>query len=355
MGDFRLDGHKLFYHVPRLNDWLEGKTIYPIYIETSPSGACNHRCRFCGKDFMDYERRFLDWDIFRDRLEEMGRLGVKSIMHAGEGEPLLHPHLEDMVRHGRACGIDQAVNTNGVLLTPERAANILPHAEWVRVSVDAGVRDTYAALHRTKPRDFDTVMYHLAEAAKMRDAHHWRCTLGVQMLLLPENREEIGALAEKVRTAGVDYLVIKPYSQHPLSYTTEFGEVTYQEDLKLQEEAEAMSTPGFRVIFRAIAMRKWDKPSRNYKRCQAMRFWTYIDAAGNMWGCCNYLKDERFLYGNIHERSFQENWESPRHREMLAWIENEMDTCQCRINCRMDEVNRYLWELRHPPEHVNFI
>jgi len=25
------------------------------------------------------------------------------------------------------------------------------------------------------------------------------------------------------------------------------------------------------------------------------------------------------------------------------------------VGCRMDEINRYLWELKHPHPHVNFV
>jgi len=25
------------------------------------------------------------------------------------------------------------------------------------------------------------------------------------------------------------------------------------------------------------------------------------------------------------------------------------------LNCRQNEINEFLWRLRHPPEHVNFI
>lgn len=355
MDKFRIDGHKLLYHVARTSDWLQGKNVPPIYIETSPSGACNHRCRFCGKDFMKYQRRFLDWEMFRACLEQMGRLGVKSIMHAGEGEPLLHPQLAGMVRVGKAAGIDQAVNTNGVLFTPERAAEIMPHTEWVRVSLDAGSRDTHAYLHRTQPRDFDTIMENLAQAARIRQANGWRCALGIQMLLLPENRHEATLLAGIARDIGVDYLAIKPYSQHPLSVTEEYRNVSYEQDLALADELQSFNTAAFQVVFRVHAMRKWDAGTRAYDRCNAMSFWTYIDAAGSLWGCCNYIGDERFLLGNLYEQSFEEIWNGERRRSVLHWVQNDMDAHQCRINCRMDEVNRYLWELTHPPGHVNFI
>jgi hypothetical protein len=36
-------------------------------------------------------------------------------------------------------------------------------------------------------------------------------------------------------------------------------------------------------------------------------------------------------------------------------VEKKLDVSRCRVNCRMDEINRYLWDLKSPPEHVNFI
>lgn len=89
--------------------------------------------------------------------------------------------------------------------------------------------------------------------------------------------------------------------------------------------------------------------------CLALPFWSYIDAGGNVWGCSAHLGEERFLYGNIYENRFQEIWEGEERAESVRWAEKELDTNQCRVNCRMDEINRYLWEMRHPPEHVNFI
>ena len=80
MDKYRIDSHKLIYHVPRVNDWLNGEITYPIYMEISPSGACNHRCTYCALDFMEYQQRYLDTNILKERLTEMGELGLKSVM-----------------------------------------------------------------------------------------------------------------------------------------------------------------------------------------------------------------------------------------------------------------------------------
>jgi len=102
-------------------------------------------------------------------------------------------------------------------------------------------------------------------------------------------------------------------------------------------------------------MKKWDEGSRNYKHCFALPFWSYLDSGGNVWDCSAYLDDERFLYGNIYKNSFRDIWEGEKRRYSLGWVEKELDVKQCRVNCRMDEINRYLWDLKHPSEHVNFI
>jgi cyclic pyranopterin phosphate synthase len=107
--DLRIDSHKLLFHPQRVAEWLDRGDVYPIYLEISPSGACNHRCVFCGLDYMGYKPVYLDSGLLRERLTEMGRLGVRSIMYAGEGEPLLHRDIAGIVEHTRGSGIDAAM------------------------------------------------------------------------------------------------------------------------------------------------------------------------------------------------------------------------------------------------------
>ena len=88
MGDKNLiDGQKIEWHPDRVNQWLSGsRKVYPIYVEISPVGSCNHRCTFCAVDYLGYEDVQLPPDLLMERLSEMGKLGVKSVMFAGEGD-----------------------------------------------------------------------------------------------------------------------------------------------------------------------------------------------------------------------------------------------------------------------------
>lgn len=367
MDKFKIDSHKLMYHPQRVKDWMEGKTVYPIYMEVSPAGACNHRCTFCGVDFMGYQNRCLETGMFKERLSEMGKLGVKSIMYAGEGEPFLHRDMVELANHTKDSGIDVAFTTNASLFKQEYAENILKKTSWIKVSINAGSKETYAKIHRAKDRDFDRVIENMKCAAKIRRENDYECNLGFQMILLPENSYECVTLVRIARDIGMDYLVVKPYSQHTQGIQRMYQALKYDQYEYLSEELSKFNSDRFHVVFRSNTMEQWDSARREYNRCIALPFWSYIDAGGNVLGCSIYLDDERFIYGNINEQTFQEIWEGEKRKRSLCWVENELDVSACRINCRMDKVNKFLHELKDArseiafepgsgqQEHINFI
>ena len=355
MDKYGIDSHKLIYHVDRLNSWMNGENIYPIYMEASPSGACNHRCIYCGLDFMGYKPEFYDTQKFSKVLKELGGLGLKSIMYAGEGEPFLHKQFPLIIENTRAAGIDAAITTNAVLFKPEYADSILSNTQWIKVSINAGTAKTYSAIHKTCEDDFEKVINNMRHAAEVNKKNRYNCTLGMQMLLLTENKDEAVTLASIARDVGMEYLVIKPYSQHPQSITTKYNSITYKDYYDLADELEKLNTPDFNVVFRINAMKEWDENKKSYERCCALPFWSYIDSHGNVWGCSMYLRNDKFLYGNIFEQSFEVIWNGEKRKKSLLYTSTELDTSTCRVNCRMDKINSYLWNLKNPPAHINFI
>ena len=82
---------------------------------------------------------------------------------------------------------------------------------------------------------------------------------------------------------------------------------------------------------------------------------THIDASGNVWPCVAHIGNKDYLYGNINDQTFRDIWEGKRRDEVEKRI-NSLDINKvCREACRLDEINKYLYELKNPGEHVNFI
>lgn len=354
MDEYRMDSHKMMYHVERVNEWLNGENIYPIYVEISPSGSCNHRCTFCATDFMGYKARFLDTGILRNIIKEMGMGGVKSIMYAGEGEPLLHEDIGEIIVSTKNEGIDVALTTNGVFMNRIFVDKTLKYIDWVKISINAGTKKTYSEVHKTTKRDFELVLKNIKYAVDLRNKNDYKTTIGIQIILLPENWEEVELLVRISKDIGVDYLVIKPYSQHLLGNNTAYEHIEYEGYLHLSEILEKNNNDKFNVIFRTDTMKSWDKGQQKYKRCLALPFWSYIDSGGNIYGCSCFLEDDKFKYGNIYEKTFDSIWTGNERKVSLNYVD-DMNISGCRINCRMNKINEYLWELKHPVKHVNFI
>lgn len=359
---FRIDSHKLIFHPERVSKWLQAygdwekeKAIYPLYVEVSPYGGCNHRCTFCGVDYMGYKSIKISLESYTKAIREMGALGVKSVMFAGEGEPFLHKDLPQMVAISVESGVDVGITSNFAPANERNLPLILQHASWIKVSCNAGDAQSYGAIHRTKESDFEKVLANLTLALKLRQELKSSCTIGAQMLLLPQNYHTATTLCARLKDIGVDYVVIKPYSQHLFSKTREYEGLDYKDFLSLESMLERYKTKDFQVIFRASTMKKLSQ-KQPYAKCYSTPyFWGYISSNGDVYGCSCYLGQERFSYGNINTQSFKEIWEGEARRKSAQYVANELDIARCRVNCRMDSINRYLWELKHPNAHVNFI
>jgi len=128
---------------------------------------------------MEYQPRFLDKEMLMDRLSEMSSLGLKSIMYAGEGEPLLHKDIGEIINYTKKVGIDVAITTNGVLLKENLIESTIENITWIKVSINGATKETYAKIHRTNPDNFDRVIKNMSYAVKIRSDRGYRCTLGM--------------------------------------------------------------------------------------------------------------------------------------------------------------------------------
>lgn len=350
--NIRMDSHKLIYHPDVVSRWMKGENIYPIELEIGLTNACNHRCIFCAVDYTGYLPNRIDSRMLINNLRELAPRGVKSIIYAGEGEPLLHKEAVDIINCTKNMGIDVAISTNGVLLTPDVSKECLRSLTWVRFSTAGITEATYNKIQRGKEGDLSKVLYHMQEAVRVKQEQKLHTTLGVQLLLLPDNKDEIVQMGKELKKIGVDYFTIKPFSQHPQSQ--HILQVDYKEMLELEKEVKELQTDDYKIFFRAHSMQKLEC-KRGYEHCWALPFMVYIDAKGNLWPCIVFMGKDELKYGNLNEESFVEIWEGKHRKKIVDYFMNMDLESNCRELCRLDEMNRYLNELKHPGAHVNFI
>ena len=348
--NIEIDDHKLIYHPERVAEFLKNKDTFPIYAEIGLTDACNQKCNFCALDFLERKGNFLDANSLYNMLIDVSGK-IKSVMYAGEGEPLLHPKIADIIYSTKALDIDAAITTNGVLFDKEKREKILPYLSWIRFSVDSGSPANYAYMHGTKEKNFDILINNIEESVKYRNNNSLNVTIGAQFLTTKDNKNEAEKLAMILKKIGADNMQIKPYSKHPLSLNN--FEVDEQEYNELEKKLMVYDDDKFKILFRKATLKRITD-GVTYDRCHSLPFYTLIDAKGNVLSCNLFYNNEEYHYGNINESAFTDIWKSKRRKDAMQKIKDK-GVADCRIGCRMDATNRYLDRLLHKEPHDNFI
>lgn len=92
-------------------------TRHPILAHLIPIRRCNLSCKYCN----EYDDHSLAVPLPKmlGRVDKLAGFGTTIITISG-GEPLLHPELDEIIRHIRRRGIIAGLITNGFLLSPSR-------------------------------------------------------------------------------------------------------------------------------------------------------------------------------------------------------------------------------------------
>jgi cyclic pyranopterin phosphate synthase len=352
MSNFQLDGTKIHHHLDAVARWQRGEQVYPILLEVSPVTACNHACTFCAYDYIHRDKTRLDPKRLCEVYDELAPLGTKSVFYAGEGEPLLHKQLPDVIEHGARLGLDQALNTNATALTGKTLERILPHLEYVRVSLNGVNAADYAKVHVVREEHYGMVLRHLEEAVAFKRREGLKCSIGVQLVYLNQPVAELYDHAVRVKALGVDYFSVKQFNPHPRNPFKLDRPVPAAEEF---ERLRELKDDGFHLHLR-VGLVKPEEWARPYKRCLSLPFFAEIVANGEVYACGPHLGEKDFCYGSIYDTDFKTMWSKAGR----AGVQGHVDSIEnldhvCMPNCRLDQVNRFLWDLQQPPDHVNFI
>jgi MoaA/NifB/PqqE/SkfB family radical SAM enzyme len=109
-------------------------TDHPIMAQIIPIRRCNLSCEYCN-EYDDFSKP-VPLETMKQRVDHLARLKTSIITFSG-GEPLLHPDLDEIIRHIRRYPILAGMITNGYLLTADRIQR-LNHAglDHLQISID---------------------------------------------------------------------------------------------------------------------------------------------------------------------------------------------------------------------------
>src|ERR1700716_4083947 len=114
-------------------------TKHPILVHIIPNRRCNLACTYCN-EFDDFSKP-VPLDEMKKRLDILAGMGTSIITISG-GEPLMHPDLDEVIRHMRRRRMIAGLITNGFYLNKERIERLNEAGlEHLQISIDNVVPD----------------------------------------------------------------------------------------------------------------------------------------------------------------------------------------------------------------------
>ena len=322
-GNLILDSHKLSYHYDRVQAWENGEQIAPVTVDMALTRACGAMCSFCYAMVQEpQERASIKTKEALNLLDDFAEAGIKAVSLISDGESTLSKAYVPFIQHAAKIGIDVGNATNGWEWEPEKIDQVLPSLTWVRFTVAAGTPEGYSKIMFKSEKHtevFDRAMSHIKYAVELKKKLNLKVTLGIQMVLMPEFKDEIIPFAKLALDLGVDYGVIKHCSDDELG-TIGVDYSKYEDMYELLKKAEEMSNDKTKVIVKWSKIKRKGKPT--YNRFYGPQFLLQISGSGlvapsGMFFNARYSK---LHMGNFVDERFKDIFKSERYRKIMNYL-----------------------------------
>ena len=137
-----------------------GAEEFPLMVVMSIIYPCNFGCPMCPytdgnsdirKFYREHNGELFPVKLWESIADEAGPYGA-WMRCTGGGEPMLHPHMVEMIEYAKARGARIWINTNGSMFGPHKVQRaklervIKAGTDLIEFSMDAGDAQTYAEL-----------------------------------------------------------------------------------------------------------------------------------------------------------------------------------------------------------------
>jgi len=314
-------------------------------------GLCVHNCYgIHQKMSMDVIPR----DILIKLFIDAPYLGVKSLTLTGDGEPTLNPAVYDACIEGKKWGLDIGFATNGIFLDETKLRILLSTCTWLRFNLSAVDSGGYKTIHGVP--QWERVQAAIRSAIYIKKTKGYKCTIGLQMVFIPDCLEQVIPEAKWAVREGVDYFVIKQFSDPGCKGMSHFNLNWYDNKrvLEVLKQAQKLSNDKTKIV------PKWgmiaSKGRRPYDRCVDCPLIFQISGNSKCYPCGYLFNNSDYCYGDLKKNTLKEIIDSDRYWHIIKYMREDFDVhTMCAGSCRHDFTNAFIWNYLNPPEHINFI
>jgi radical SAM protein with 4Fe4S-binding SPASM domain len=334
-------------------------TLQWVMLETTQ--RCNLRCIHCAVSEENNRGNYAWEDLPIDSFYKLLPIltAHKPWVHlSGHGETFLHPKFWEMLEATIQAGCKVRFQTNGTLLTQERADRIVElGVDLMVVSLDAASPELFDRIRRrAKLERILTHLRFLQEAKARRGSE--RPQLEIEFVAMRQNIHELPSVIALAAEYGAHLVGVTELAEYPLTIGESLRGDPIMAEWAEKAEAEAKrcgieilyaaTIPGREVVEPAATATPVDEtpvppveqdsaPSTNRKLRKACREpWEriFVKHDGKVYPCC-YISEP---HGDLTMQTFEEVWTHPKYQALRQSLLSDAPRTEC-ANCPA-----YAWE-----------
>ena len=281
---------------------------FPEMLTVAVSNVCNYRCIMCAE-----WRKPKNQDLSPALIEKLeDALPFISTLYLTGGEPLIYPHLDQLLDAGARAGCNLQMVTNGALLTPKRLEKLFKHGmDKIKFSLDAVRPATYKKI---RGGDLNAVlqnMKNLVEVKRALGVDHPFVEIG--FVAMRSNIAELSKFVVMARKLGVDSIYVAYMAvHHPDVYEESLYHDQERSDELMLTAAQVAKEVGMPLTLPPL-FRQDEKAEGlgNFRTgrglCHEPWHSMFLWPDGNVSMCCGGGEP----CGNLAEHTFPEMWNHP--------------------------------------------
>jgi MoaA/NifB/PqqE/SkfB family radical SAM enzyme len=269
----------------------------------------------------------MDLTLFRKLIDSIP--GNVHLHLQGWGEPLLNPHILDMIRLSREKGHEVSLTTNGYFLPQKVIDKLVGSLDMLAISY-AGVQGVHGSIR--SGGDYNTLFENTRRLLISREKYGYETPrVIVAFLMMKNNIQSLPSLVEALAEEGVeeiiannlDYTPTKPlHSMKIFSFqkvdkeyfhilkrcrksAKKYGVEFISRPLKCSEQAVCLENP-LENLFVSV--------SGDISPCVYLHLPTKLDYIPRYFED-KYYEVKKVYFGNISKESLVDIWENPEYRE----------------------------------------
>lgn len=316
-GKMRTKKPQTFGNVPLLRGWDFKPSEYAdawtneklLTAQIENTNICNCDCEYCfrGGNSPDRGVRFGN-EISREQItsavDEMAKLGVKTINIIGAGEPLMDIGLESLLAYISNLGITPVLATNGSRITPELVKAFEQYQTSIIVKLNSLNPKLQNKLVRrnwfSEKRDYGLKL--LLDAGFNQPRENYRTRLGINSIVFQENKGEILDILRFCRNNNI-MPVMSTFIPAGRTKDRTDQEVSMSEFIEIAEKAQKLDADEYGIKYDRLLPYLGGVPCT-----QCSKSSIYLTISGDIFDCPGQLHP----YGSLRDISITEAFRKNR-------------------------------------------